>query len=66
MLKLNIFKFLKEVREELLKVVWPDKQQTIRYTILVIIVVVGSGALLGGFDYLLTALTAFFLQNVKG
>lgn len=49
--------FLKEVKEELDKVVWPTRDQTIRYTILVITVAVGTGLFLGGLDYVLTYLT---------
>lgn len=59
----NILSFLKEVKEELNKVVWPTREQTIRYTILVIAVAVAVGVFLGGFDYLLTLLTAFLLEN---
>ena len=55
--------FLQEVREELTKVAWPSREQTIRYTILVIIVAVTVGAFLGGLDYILTAVTAFVLEN---
>lgn len=55
--------FLKEVYEELAKVTWPTREQTIRYTILVIIVAVVVGLFLGGLDYILTALTAFILEN---
>lgn len=61
--KINIINFLKEVKEELEKVAWPTKQQTIRYTILVIIIAVVTGLFLGGFDYILTAVTAFILEN---
>lgn len=55
--------FLKEVKEELNKVAWPSREQTIRYTILVIIVALVVGALLGGLDYILTAVTAFILEK---
>lgn len=55
--------FLKEVREELDKVVWPTREQTIRYTVLVIIVTVAVGLILGGLDYLLTLLTAFLIER---
>ena len=55
--------FLKEVYEELAKVTWPTREQTIRYTILVIIVTVVVGLFLGGFDYILTLLTAFILEH---
>lgn len=61
--KINIINFLKEVKEELEKVAWPTKQQTIRYTVLVIIIAVVTGLFLGGLDYILTALTAYILEN---
>ena len=60
---MNIITFLKEVREEMLKVAWPTKEQTIRYTILVILAAVVVGLFLGGLDYLLTIFTAFLLEN---
>lgn len=59
----NILNFLLEVKEELLKVSWPTREQTIRYTALVLIVTVLVGLFLGGLDYLLTLLTAFLLQT---
>lgn len=59
----NIISFLMEVKEELSKVTWPTREQTTRYTILVILVAVAVGLFLGGFDYLLTLLTAFILGN---
>lgn len=59
----NVISFLKEVREELSKVAWPSREQTIRYTILVVIVAVVVGALLGGLDYILTLVTAYILEN---
>ena len=62
----NVIGFLKEVREELAKVAWPSREQTIRYTILVIIVAVAVGAFLGGLDYILTAVTAYILENYGG
>ncbi len=52
-----------EVKEELSKVTWPNREQTTRYTILVISVAVAVGLFLGGFDYILTLLTAFILGN---
>ena len=55
--------FLKEVREELDKVVWPTREQTIRYTVLVIIVTVAVGLILGGLDYLLTLITSFLINR---
>lgn len=58
--------FLNEVKEELNKVVWPSREQTIRYTILVIIVTVVVGLVLGGLDYILTLFTSLILQNYGG
>lgn len=57
--------FLKEVKEELVKVTWPAREQTIRYTILVIVVAVAVGLFLGGLDYVLTSLTAFLVKSAK-
>lgn len=59
----NIINFLKEVKGELEKVAWPTREQTIRYTILVIIVAVAVGLFLGGLDYILTIATAFILET---
>ena len=60
----NIILFLKEVKEELVKVAWPSREQTIRYTTLVIIVAVVVGVFLGALDYLLTIITAFLLGKI--
>ena len=59
----NVLNFFKEVREELAKVVWPTREQTLRYTVLVIAVAAVVGAVLGGLDYLLTILTDFLIKN---
>lgn len=59
----NIITFLKEVKEELIKVAWPSREQTIRYTILVIIVAIAVGLFLGGLDYILTAISASLLNR---
>lgn len=63
--KINILNFLKEVKEELEKVAWPSREQTIRYTILVVIVAMAVGLFLGGLDYILTAMTAFILKQYE-
>ncbi|MBI4038352.1 preprotein translocase subunit SecE [Candidatus Daviesbacteria bacterium] len=59
----NITIFFKEVYEELKKVTWPTREQTIKFTILVVIVTLAVGLLLGGLDYILTAVTAFLLEK---
>jgi preprotein translocase subunit SecE len=48
--------FLKEVRDELQKVVWPTRDEVIRLTIVVLIVSLGVGLFLGGADLILTKL----------
>lgn len=48
--------FLKEVQEELSKVVWPTRNEVIRLTLTVIIVSLVVGLFLGGLDFLLTKL----------
>ena len=46
--------FLKEVQEELSKVVWPTRTEVIRLTSVVILVSLFVGVFLGGIDFLLT------------
>nr|MBI5455478.1 preprotein translocase subunit SecE [Candidatus Levybacteria bacterium] len=48
--------FLREVRDELKKVVWPTRDEVIRLTGVVIIISVGVGLFLGGADFILTKL----------
>jgi len=59
----KFFKFLKESREELTKVVWPTRKQTIEFTIAVIIIVIFISVFLGGADYLLTKALTFLLKK---
>lgn len=59
----NVINFFKEVKEELGKVTWPGREQTIRYTILVILVAVVVGLFLGGLDYILTLINTFLIQH---
>ena len=53
---MNIFdklvKFLKEVRQELKKVSWPSRQETVKYTLIVIGVSLAVAVFLGGLDFL--------------
>jgi preprotein translocase subunit SecE len=48
--------FLKEVRDELKKVVWPTRDEIIRLTGVVILVSLVVGIFLGGTDFILTKL----------
>jgi preprotein translocase subunit SecE len=57
----KIANFFKEVRIELKKVTWPTRQETIRYTLLVIGVSAGVALFLGGLDYLFQFLLGKFV-----
>ena len=56
-----IVQYLRNSRQELRKVSWPKKEQTINSTILVIAVSVAIAAFLGGADYGLSALLEYLL-----
>ncbi|KAF1013885.1 MAG: Protein translocase subunit SecE [Stenotrophomonas maltophilia] len=55
--------FLSESRFELRKVVWPTRQEAIRMTWVVIVVVIILSLLLGGFNYVIQKLTQWFLTR---
>ena len=55
--------FLKEVRDELQKVVWPSKEEIIRLTTVVIVISLVVGVYLGGADYILTKLFEFLVKR---
>src|SRR5690606_27413555 len=57
----DVREFLSESRFELRKVVWPTRQEAIRMTWVVIIVVIVLSLLLGGFDFVIQKLTHWFL-----
>ena len=48
----KLTQYLKEVRVELGKVNWPTRQQTIRYTYVIIAVSLALAIFLGGLDYI--------------
>lgn len=57
----NITTFLKESKVELKKVTWPTRQETIRYTITVIIISGAVALFLGGIDVGLQRLLNAFI-----
>jgi preprotein translocase subunit SecE len=59
--KVKPFKFLKEVRSELRRVVWPTRQEAIRLTTVVVIVSAMVGVYIGALDYILTRVMALFV-----
>ncbi len=46
----RLVNFLKEVRVELKKVNWPSREETFKYTMIVICISVAVGIFLGGLD----------------
>ena len=55
--------FLREVYEELRKVVWPTGAELYRYTLVVIVTVVILGAFIGGADYVLGEIARRSIYN---
>jgi preprotein translocase subunit SecE len=53
--------FIKEVRVELKRVTWPTRQQTIKYTLMVVGLSLAVAAFLGGLDFLFTWLLNNFV-----
>lgn len=63
MAKIDPVSFIKEAREELLKVTWPSRETTVRYTVVVIIGCIAIGAIVGAMDFILTrALQAIIIS----
>ena len=58
----NPFAYVKESKAELDKVVWPTRTETLRLTILVLLVSVLVGAYISGIDAILARLTEEFLR----
>lgn len=57
----QIIAFLKEVRLEIKKVNWPTREETTRYTLIVIGISVAVAIFLGGFDFIFTTLLNKFV-----
>ena len=56
-----VSQFLKEVRQEVKKVTWPTKQETMRYSLMVIVASLIVAIYLGGVDYLVKVLLDYFV-----
>ncbi len=57
----KIVTFLKEVRLEMKKVNWPTRDETVKYTLIVIGVSVATAIFLGGLDFIFTTLLNKFV-----
>ncbi len=60
--KLPYLRYFSEVRDELSKVTWPTRKQTIQKTLLVIVSSVAVGTYIGALDFAFTRLTALILK----
>jgi preprotein translocase subunit SecE len=59
----GIGQFIRDVYDELRKVVWPTGGELYRYTLVVIFTVILLGVFIGGTDYLLGALSKATIYN---
>lgn len=60
---LNPLSFLKESRAEFTKVIWPTRSETLRLTLVVIIVSLIIGLYVAGLDAAFTSLVDTFLKR---
>jgi len=56
-----IIRYFQETSEELRKVSWPTREQTIRLTLIVIVATATAGIFFGALDFLFHALSALLL-----
>lgn len=60
---MQVLDFLRDVRVELAKVVWPSKEATFRLTILVIVITIIVGFFIGTIDLSLTKLSSILFNR---
>jgi preprotein translocase subunit SecE len=54
--------YIKSSVEEMKKVTWPTRKETYNYTVLVILISLGTAAFLGALDYIFSALLQIALN----
>ena len=59
----KVIKYLKEVRVELRKVVWPTKEEVAKLTLIVAAISIIVGIYLGGLDYIFTKMLGAIITN---
>ena len=62
MAKVNPVKFLKEVKVELSKVIWPSRQEAMKLTFIVILVSALVAVFISGTDFVLTKVMAIIIK----
>lgn len=55
--------FLKEVKSELSRVVWPTRDDVVKLTVIVVVVSTAIGLYIGGLDLLFTKLTDILVKR---
>ncbi|MCL4426934.1 preprotein translocase subunit SecE [Patescibacteria group bacterium] len=60
----RIKKYFTEVVQETKKVSWPTRQETLVYTVVVVIISILTAFFLGGLDYLFTFLLKKFILKI--
>ncbi len=55
--------FISEVIAELKKVTWPTREETIKLTVMVVVISFVVGAFIGGLDILLVKITSVILKK---
>ena len=58
----RVQRFLRETIAELRKVVWPTRDEAIRLTSIVIVVIIAMALFLGGIDYVLNLIVRLLLR----
>ena len=61
--RVGIRQYLREVRDEMRKVAWPNRPEVKRYSIIVIITVVVYTALVGGLDYVFSEFSQWYYSS---
>ncbi len=59
----KVIQYFIEVKSEIAKVVWPSKEDTVRYTLVVIAFALIMALILGATDYGLTSLITKFVNH---
>lgn len=59
----KIVNYVKSSIEEMKKVSWPTKKQTYEYTVLVLVISLGTAAILGGLDFIFNLGLENILKN---
>lgn len=65
--KVSIFKkvanYLREVKSDLKKITWPTPKQTLNNTIIVLVSLIGAGALISLIDFIFAQIVALIIRK---